>query len=258
MIHQSPPQQQEVHYEVLESQLQERLDEEEQLQQDCSMVVQQQQQQVDKEMPEEEEESSQPIQQIVDEIRRKEVQLAQKENVEPSTSQVMDVKKVFTGKSRQPRSSTPKILYEIQSQDGFSFKSTSATEVWEKVFESVQVARKAHGLKAVPDGPLSEIGGLSMLGLRTNAIRYLVEQLPGAEKCQRYSFKYFKNRPQDLDSHATVSEFEDFKENKHEVARCIPYASRSEYDMFSWLASRHRKQPTPVVIQNNDEITIPR
>lgn len=157
-----------------------------------------------------------------------------------------------------PRTTTPKILFEINSQDGFSYKSTSISEVWEKVFESVQHARKSHGLKALPDGPLSEIGGLNMLGLKTNAIRYLVEQLPGAEKCTKYQFKYHKNRPTDVDLNVTGSEFDEVKENKHEVARFIPYTNRSEYDMFSWLASRHRKQPTPVVVQSNDEITIPR
>lgn len=157
-----------------------------------------------------------------------------------------------------PRTTTPKILFEINSQDGFSYKSTSISEVWEKVFESVQHARKSHGLKALPDGPLSEIGGLNMLGLKTNAIRYLAEQLPGAEKCTKYQFKYHKNRTNDVDLNVTGSEYEEVKENKHEVARFIPYASRSEYDMFSWLASRHRKQPTPVVVQSNDEITIPR
>uniref|UniRef100_A0A336LN15 CSON013826 protein n=1 Tax=Culicoides sonorensis TaxID=179676 RepID=A0A336LN15_CULSO len=157
-----------------------------------------------------------------------------------------------------PRTTTPKILYEINSQDGFSYKSTSITEVWEKVFESVQHARKSHGLKALPDGPLSEIGGLNMLGLRTNAIKYLVEQLPGAEKCTKYQFKYHKNRTSEVDLNVTGSEFDEIKENKHEVARFIPYSGRSEYDMFSWLASRHRKQPTPVVMISNDEITVPR
>ncbi|XP_063697206.1 histone-lysine N-methyltransferase trithorax [Culicoides brevitarsis] len=157
------------------------------------------------------------------------------------------------------RTTTPKILFEINSQDGFSYKSTSISEVWEKVFESVQHARKSHGLKALPDGPLSEIGGLNMLGLRTNAIRYLAEQLPGAEKCTKYQFKYHKNRPSEAcDLNVTGSEYEEMRENKHEVARFIPYSTRSEYDMFSWLASRHRKQPTPVVVQNNDEIAIPR
>lgn len=184
-----------------------------------------------------------------------------KENIAPSTSAVTE--KTFQPlrpkPSTQPRSTTPKILYEIQSQDGFSFKSTSINELWEKVFESVQVARKAHGLKALPDGPLSEIGGLNMLGLKTNSMRYLVEQLPGAEKCTKYPFKYHKNRLSEVDLHtSTVSEFDDLKEHKHDVARFIPYSTRSEYDMFSWLASRHRKQPTPVVIQNNEDNAIPR
>lgn len=206
-------------------------------------------------------------------IERKEMSsVYQKENIEPENSNSINARSIMIQmksessgqplKLKQPqatvKSTSPKILFEIQSQDGFTYKSTSISEVWEKVFESVQVARKAHGLKALPDGPLSEIGGMNMLGLKTNAIRYLLEQLPGAEKCTKYTFKYHKNRVADPDLNVTTCEFEDVKENKHEVARFIPYSVRSEYDMFSWLASRHRKQPTPVVIQNNDEITVPR
>jgi [histone H3]-lysine4 N-trimethyltransferase MLL1 len=42
-------------------------------------------------------------------------------------------------------------------------------------------------------------------------------------------------------------------ENFYGCARFEPYSTRSEYDMFSWLASRHRLAPMPVHIQSNNE-----
>lgn len=86
----------------------------------------------------------------------------------------------------------PKILFEIQSQDGFTYKSTSISEIWEKLFETVQLARKAHGLMPLPEGRLNEMTGDQLLGLKTNALKYLLEQLPGVEKCTRYSPKYHR------------------------------------------------------------------
>uniref|UniRef100_A0A182JKS7 Histone-lysine N-methyltransferase n=1 Tax=Anopheles atroparvus TaxID=41427 RepID=A0A182JKS7_ANOAO len=176
-----------------------------------------------------------------------------------------------------PRSTSPKLLYEIQSQDGFTYKSTSIAEIWDKLFEAVQIARRAHGLTALPEGQLKEMAGVQMLGLKTNAIRYLLEQLPGVEKCTQYNPLYHKKQPPgvgagsngvgasvngllngggNLPAHADY--FDDLKENPYGTARCEPYSSRSEYDMFSWLASRHRKQPMPIVAQTIDDTIIPR
>ncbi|XP_035896138.1 histone-lysine N-methyltransferase trithorax isoform X2 [Anopheles stephensi] len=179
-----------------------------------------------------------------------------------------------------PRSTSPKLLYEIQSQDGFTYKSTSIAEIWDKLFEAVQIARRAHGLTALPEGQLKEMAGVQMLGLKTNAIRYLLEQLPGVEKCTQYSPLYHKKQAGmggsgvggaggghgmgmngGFASHGSseyADYFEDLQENPHGTARCEPYSSRSEYDMFSWLASRHRKQPMPIVAQNIDDTIIPR
>jgi histone-lysine N-methyltransferase MLL1 len=196
----------------------------------------------------------------------------------------------------------PKILFEIQSEDGFTYKSTSITEIWEKLFETVQLARKAHGLMPLPEGRLSEMTGDQMLGLKTNALKYLLEQLPGVEKCSKYTPKYHKsssvgsssvasstatsatsmatynnnfssissnssNSNSNLSSASSVlsasmsslnqyllsDSDEMLFENIYGAARFEPYSSRSEYDMFSWLASRHRKQPVPVIVPNQNE-----
>ncbi|XP_062713018.1 histone-lysine N-methyltransferase trithorax isoform X2 [Aedes albopictus] len=166
---------------------------------------------------------------------------------------------------RPPKTNSPKLLYEIQSQDGFTYKSTSIVEIWDKLFEAVQTARKAHGLQPLPEGQLEEMAGVQMLGLKTNAIRYLLEQLPGVEKCSQYQPQYHKKLSADGSSNGTApvasiyaDYFDDIKENPYGAARCEPYSSRSEYDMFSWLASRHRKQPMPVVAQSIDDTVIPR
>ncbi|KAH8375891.1 hypothetical protein KR200_006400 [Drosophila serrata] len=194
---------------------------------------------------------------------------------------------------REPRKiSGPHLLYEIQSEDGFTYKSTSIAEIWEKVFEAVQVARRAHGLTPLPEGPLADMGGIQMIGLKTNALKYLIEQLPGVEKCSKYTPKYHKRNGNVStaasigqgggtcgggggsaraaaavavggDAHHSLLDYGsdqelELQENAFECARCEPYANRSEYDMFSWLASRHRKQPIQVFVQPSDNELVPR
>uniref|UniRef100_A0A1Q3F1I2 Histone-lysine N-methyltransferase trithorax n=2 Tax=Culex tarsalis TaxID=7177 RepID=A0A1Q3F1I2_CULTA len=170
---------------------------------------------------------------------------------------------------KSPKTNSPKLLYEIQSQDGFTYKSTSIAEIWDKLFEAVQIARKAHGLQPLPEGQLEEMAGVQMLGLKTNAIRYLLEQLPGVEKCTQYQPQYHKKPMADITASVLggsssaaslyADYFDDIRENPYGAARCEPYSARSEYDMFSWLASRHRKQPPmPVVAQTVDDTIIPR
>ncbi|TMW53823.1 hypothetical protein DOY81_001108 [Sarcophaga bullata] len=183
----------------------------------------------------------------------------------------------------------PHMLYEIQSEDGFTYKSSSITEIWEKVFEAVQVARRANGLSPLPEGPLADMSGVQMIGLKTNALKYLIEQLPGVEKCNKYTPKYHRKNglssphtnsisscsisssssmngnasvaaSLDTDSNSMdyTSDQEDLNENLYECARLEPYSKRSEYDMFSWLASRHRKQPVQVFVQPSDNELVPR
>lgn len=46
-------------------------------------------------------------------------------------------------------------------------------------------------------------------------------------------------------------------ENIYGCARFDPFSTRSEYDMFSWLASRHRLAPMPVhLLSNNDDVVL--
>lgn len=167
-----------------------------------------------------------------------------------------------------------KLYFEIESQDGFTYRSTSINEIWEKVFEGVQQSRKAYGLSRLPEGPLADMAGYQMLGLKTNPMRYLLEQLPGLEGYKKYTPKYHPAGSGAKDNSAWqqgifqssssspfgygADAYEELKENPYGAVRCEPYAERSEYDMFSWLASRHRKQPAPVVVQNDSDLIIPR
>lgn len=150
-----------------------------------------------------------------------------------------------------PKLTGPRLLYEIQSEDGFTYKSTSISEIWEKLFEAVQIARKAHGLSPLPVGPLADMCGHQMMGLKTNALKYLLEQLPGVERCSNYLPVYHK-RAESTVSHASSSGYwsdcDEMKENVNGTARCERYKGRSEYDMFGWLASRHRKQPVQICV----------
>lgn len=183
----------------------------------------------------------------------------QKENVNPMSMPSMDNIPVLkmhrmAREATTPKITGPRLLYEIQSQDGFTYKSTSITEIWEKLFETVQMARKAHGLSSLPVGPLADMCGYQMMGLKTNALKYLLEQLPGVERCSNYIPIYHK-RAESTVSQTTSSGYwsdcEEIKENANGTARCEKYKGRSEYDMFSWLASRHRKQPIQICIPQN-------
>lgn len=146
---------------------------------------------------------------------------------------------------------SPTITYEVHSQDGFSCTSSSITEVWQKVFEAVQEARVLHKMPRLPENPFSATSaGLQMLGFRHNALRYLVEQLPGVGRCIKYKPRYHKLHPhpdEDIDALP--------RENPSGCARCEPFKVRSPYDMFSWLASRHR-QPPKFVVSTDSESAI--
>eukprot|EP00090_Calanus_glacialis_P000703 TRINITY_DN10472_c0_g1_i1.p1 TRINITY_DN10472_c0_g1~~TRINITY_DN10472_c0_g1_i1.p1 ORF type:complete len:2203 (+),score=428.08 TRINITY_DN10472_c0_g1_i1:62-6670(+) len=131
----------------------------------------------------------------------------------------------------------PHIMYNLTSDDGgFSVQGSDITSLWQKVFEAVSNARASQKMAPLPSTSLGPTGE-QMLGLTHSALRYLLEQFPGARKATSYEWKH-KDPPQP----PTPT-----KENPSGSARTEPYHSKSEYDMFSWLASRHRKKPHPNV-----------
>lgn len=78
-----------------------------------------------------------------------------------------------------PKDDGPKLIYEVTSEDGFNYTSTSLTDLWAKVLEAVQNARKQSGLPLIQYNLPSTLSGVHVLGLNNNALRYLIEQLPG-------------------------------------------------------------------------------
>lgn len=81
-----------------------------------------------------------------------------------------------------PKDDGPKLIYEVTSEDGFNYISSSLTDLWAKVIEAVQNARKLSGLPSMQYNLPSTLSGAHLLGLNNNALRYLIEQLPGVSK----------------------------------------------------------------------------
>eukprot|EP00092_Neocalanus_flemingeri_P004455 GFUD01004794.1.p1 GENE.GFUD01004794.1~~GFUD01004794.1.p1 ORF type:complete len:1492 (-),score=346.08 GFUD01004794.1:168-4643(-) len=149
-----------------------------------------------------------------------------------------EMKKILETEIKREKNPTePHIMYNLTSDDGgFSVQGSDITSLWQKVFEAVSNARASQKMSPLPSPSLGPTGE-QMLGLTHSALRYLLEQFPGARKATSYEWKH--NEPPTPPTPT--------KENPSGSARTEPYHSKSEYDMFSWLASRHRKKPHPNV-----------
>ncbi|MGH0171372.1 UNVERIFIED_CONTAM: hypothetical protein FKN15_074433 [Acipenser sinensis] len=71
-----------------------------------------------------------------------------------------------------------------------------------------------------------------MLGVIHDAVVFLIEQLYGAKHCQNYKFRFHK--PEEADEPPL---------NPHGSARAEVHHRRSVFDMFNFLASKHRQPP---------------
>ncbi|TKS81915.1 Histone-lysine N-methyltransferase 2B [Collichthys lucidus] len=72
-----------------------------------------------------------------------------------------------------------------------------------------------------------------MLGLVHDAVVFLLEQLQGAHRCQRHTFRFFKQ----------FSQEDDLPVNPSGCARSELYLRKSTFDIFNFLASQHRQLP---------------
>ena len=80
-----------------------------------------------------------------------------------------------------------------------------------------------------------------MLGLTHTALRYLLEQVPGADQVSGDSPYTWKHQP-------APPVPAPIKENPSGSARTEAWSGhRRPHDMFAWLASRYRKKPHPNV-----------
>ncbi|XP_071756196.2 histone-lysine N-methyltransferase 2B isoform X1 [Centroberyx gerrardi] len=124
----------------------------------------------------------------------------------------------------------PHLRFQITSDDGFSVEADSIEVAWRAVIDGVQEARAIARLRQ-----LTFLGmtGARMLGLVHDAVVFLVEQLQGARRCQRHSFRFFKQFTQE----------EDLPVNPSGCARSELYLRKSTFDIFNFLASQHRQLP---------------
>ncbi|XP_054270577.1 histone-lysine N-methyltransferase trithorax-like [Macrosteles quadrilineatus] len=138
----------------------------------------------------------------------------------------------------------PKLMYEITSQDGVSICSQDVEDAWQKIFDAVQEGRSKKRLPPLPRN--SKKSYAEILGLENNSVKFLLEQLPGVKSCTKYKPVYHKTK---LFGHSEV-----LRENPTGCARTEPISNKKrKYDMFSWLASRHR-QPPKLIISTEAEI----
>ncbi|KAF5274604.1 hypothetical protein FQA39_LY07216 [Lamprigera yunnana] len=147
-----------------------------------------------------------------------------------------DINSINTNTIKQSPKSESAIIYTVEAQDGFTYSSTSISELWNKVFEAVQAARIANNMSPLPSSSLNRNSGLQVLGLKTNGLKYLIEQLPEAVKCIKYKPAFH------IGTFSSDFEEDNNVEHLHGAVKCLPYQRTHEQsDLFGWLASKHRK-----------------
>ncbi|XP_070548624.1 histone-lysine N-methyltransferase 2B-like [Ptychodera flava] len=126
----------------------------------------------------------------------------------------------------------PHLVFEVSSDDGFHTEADTISEAWLKVLEKVQETRNSQGMKYLS---FAGVDGTRMIGITHDAVVYLTEQLYGAKNCRKYKFKFHQ--------YETSQDFIDEEPpiNPHGCARTECYTRRSKFDMFNFLASKHRK-----------------
>uniref|UniRef100_A0A3Q2Y6S9 Histone-lysine N-methyltransferase n=1 Tax=Hippocampus comes TaxID=109280 RepID=A0A3Q2Y6S9_HIPCM len=130
------------------------------------------------------------------------------------------------------------IIFEIHSEDGFHIRCESIEDAWKSLTDKVQEARSNAKLQKVS---FEGVNGLRMLGVVHEAVVFLLEQLYGSRHCRSYRFRFHKPK-----------ETEALHINPHGSARAEVHHRRSVFDMFNFLASKHR-QPPEYRPQRDDE-----
>lgn len=130
----------------------------------------------------------------------------------------------------------PYLMFEMSSADGVFCKDRSLVEIWSKLYEAVQVSRNERKMPQLSSSNpyASDISAaIRSLGLSNNFLKYLLEQLSGAKEFVKYKPEYHKG----VDVVGSTSN------DSSGCARTGIIVRKNRYDMFSWLASRHRKPP---------------
>ncbi|XP_059812872.1 histone-lysine N-methyltransferase 2A isoform X3 [Hypanus sabinus] len=130
---------------------------------------------------------------------------------------------------RSEKKSKKGLLFQITSDDGFQIQCDNIEEGWKVLTDKVQEARTNARLKHIS---FSAVNGLKMLGISHDAVVFLIEQLYGAKRCKNYNFKFHKHQ-----------EVDELPVNPHGSARAEIHQRKSAFDMFNFLASKHRQPP---------------
>uniref|UniRef100_A0A8C6YRG8 Histone-lysine N-methyltransferase n=1 Tax=Nothoprocta perdicaria TaxID=30464 RepID=A0A8C6YRG8_NOTPE len=121
------------------------------------------------------------------------------------------------------------LVFEISSDDGFQICAESIEDAWKSLTDKVQEARSNARLKQLS---FAGVNGLRMLGIIHDTVVFLVEQLYGAKHCHNYKFRFHK--PEEANEPPL---------NPHGSARAEVHLRQSAFDMFNFLASKHRQPP---------------
>ncbi|XP_053780675.1 histone-lysine N-methyltransferase 2A isoform X6 [Desmodus rotundus] len=121
------------------------------------------------------------------------------------------------------------LIFEISSDDGFQICAESIEDAWKSLTDKVQEARSNARLKQLS---FAGVNGLRMLGILHDAVLFLIEQLSGAKHCRNYKFRFHK--PEEANEPPL---------NPHGSARAEVHLRQSAFDMFNFLASKHRQPP---------------
>ncbi|XP_036913354.1 histone-lysine N-methyltransferase 2A isoform X6 [Sturnira hondurensis] len=121
------------------------------------------------------------------------------------------------------------LIFEISSDDGFQICAESIEDAWKSLTDKVQEARSNARLKQLS---FAGVNGLRMLGILHDAVLFLIEQLSGAKHCRNYKFRFHK--PEEANEPPL---------NPHGTARAEVHLRKSAFDMFNFLASKHRQPP---------------
>ncbi|OWF41440.1 uncharacterized protein LOC110462400 isoform X2 [Mizuhopecten yessoensis] len=135
----------------------------------------------------------------------------------------------------------PYLVFEINSDDGFSCRADSMDEAWRQVAERVQDARVAAHMKQLS---FQSMSGVTMFGVNHNSLRYLIEQLNGVQHFRNYEtlYHHYDLSPEELEP----------AENPTGSIRTEGYHGRKPFDMFSFLMSMYRRKPNPVPAGKSD------
>lgn len=143
-----------------------------------------------------------------------------------------------------PKRVGPHLRFEISSDDGFSVEAESLEVAWRTLIEKVQEARGHARLRHLS---FSGMSGARLLGIHHDAVIFLAEQLPGAQRCQHYKFRY----------HQQGEGQEEPPLNPHGAARAEVYLRKCTFDMFNFLASQHRVLPEGATCdEEEDEVQL--